>query len=352
MSGGLRVVFAGTPAFAAQALERLLGSRHQVVAVMTQPDRPAGRGQHPGASPVKARALAAGLPVLQPESLRLRAEPSNGSDEAPGRRRLREERNQGAADALATLGALAPDVIVVAAYGLILPPPVLDLPRLGCLNIHASLLPRWRGAAPIVRAIEAGDAESGICIMRMEEGLDTGPVGLVRRTAIAPDETAGRLHDRLAAIGADAIIDVLDLLGGVGTHSEIVFEPQAEHGVSYARKVDKAEARIRWDRDAAAVARQIRAFDPHPGAQSALARRPETAIRCFDATPVPTPVTDVDPEAGTIVSAGKDGLVVACGSGCVAIRSLQRAGGRRMSVAEFRRGFDLQPGDALVGATD
>ena len=223
---GLRVVFAGTPAFARVALDRLLWSRHPVLAVLTQPDRPAGRGQKPAMSPVKQAALAAGLPVLQPPGLRVRSEAELMAD--PSRR----EASEAAVDAITRLQALQADVMVVAAYGLILPPSVLALPRLGCLNIHASLLPRWRGAAPIVRAIEAGDAETGVGIMQMEAGLDTGPVALERRTAIGSADTAATLHDRLAVLGAEAIVEVLDQLAEARPDRPVVFRPQPDAGVT------------------------------------------------------------------------------------------------------------------------
>ncbi|MEO6270751.1 MAG: methionyl-tRNA formyltransferase, partial [Lautropia sp.] len=249
-SRGLRVVFAGTPVFAERALDRILASRHSVVGVLTQPDRPAGRGQKLAASAVKVRALSAGIPVEQPASLR---EPA----------------------AQAALRSLNPDVIVVAAYGLILPPAVLEIAPWGCLNIHASLLPRWRGAAPIVRAIQAGDSETGICIMRMGAGLDTGPVALTRRMPIRPDDSAGRLHDRLAELGAASILHILDQMGGASTYTDVNFEPQSSTGVIYAHKIHRSDAAIDWGLEAGTVANHIRAFDPSPGAHSALIRQPE-----------------------------------------------------------------------------
>ncbi|MGE0797810.1 MAG: methionyl-tRNA formyltransferase [Lautropia sp.] len=372
MPGGLRVAFAGTPAFADRALARLLESRHTVVAVLTQPDRLAGRGQKPTASPVKQRAIAAGIPVLQPPTLRQRGAPtgtgstgpagaaqpdqsdrsaesdqSDQSAESAEARALRLTRNAAAADALAALATLAPDVLVVAAYGLILPPPVLELPRLGCLNIHASLLPRWRGAAPIIRAVEAGDRETGICIMRMDAGLDTGAVGLVRTTPIGETESAGALHDRLAELGADAIVEVLDVLGEVSTDRVIEFRPQAEIGVSYAQKIGKAEARIDWRDDAAVIARRIRAFDPQPAAHATLARLPGTPIRLFGArAEVLPPAAGGDSAApGTIVRCDAAGLVIACGRGAIRVTELQRAGGRRLALTDFVRGCPLTAGD-------
>jgi methionyl-tRNA formyltransferase len=321
----LRVVFAGTPVFAERALDRLLASRHQVVGVLTQPDRPSGRGQKLTASPVKARAVAAGLPVQQPPRLRDAA-------------------------ARSALQSLRPDVVVVAAYGLILPPAALNIAPHGCLNIHASLLPRWRGAAPIVRAIQAGDSETGVCIMRMEAGLDTGPVALTVRTPIAASDTAGSLHDRLANLGGEAIVQVLDAMTGVGTHTALQFLPQPETGATYAHKIDRAEAAIDWSRPAATVANHLRAFDPLPGAHSALALQPDLTIRCFS----PSRPADVAgtgnaaAPAGTVLAVSADGLVVACGTGTLRVGELQRAGGRRLAVADFVRGHALEPGDAFI----
>jgi len=314
----LRVVFAGTPAFAEHALEAILASAHPVVGVLTQPDRPAGRGQKPAASPVKLRAQAAGVPVLQPPGFR---DPAS----------------------LQVLQALRPDVLVVAAYGLILPQAVLDIPPLGCLNIHASLLPRWRGAAPIVRAIQAGDRESGVCIMRMESGLDTGPVAITRTTPIAPDDTAGSLHDRLARMGAEAIVETLDSLVGVGAHNSLQFVSQPDRGVTYARKVEKAEARIDWGRDAAGIANSIRAFDPVPGATTALTRQPELPIRLF--MPAVIGGTTAASMPGEIVAVTPRGLLVATGNGILGVSQLQRAGGRRLAVSDFLRGHPIQAGE-------
>jgi len=326
-----RVVFAGTPAFAERALDALLAAGQRVVGVLTQPDRPAGRGQKLTPSPVKLRALAAGLPVLQPPTLR---DP----------------------DARQALAGLRPDVMVVAAYGLILPQSVLDIPRSGCLNIHASLLPRWRGAAPIVRAIQAGDRETGVCIMRMEAGLDTGPVAIRRRTAISSSDTAGSLHDRLAALGAEAIVEALQVIAGhsgeVGTDVGLHFEAQPEAGVTYAHKVDKREARIDWGLDAQALSCHIRAFDPQPGASSALARQPGEALRFFKPTLVEGHRPDDMPrnsgEPGEILAVDAAGIRVATGKGSLLIAELQRAGARRLAVADFIRGNRIEPGERLV----
>lgn len=323
----LRVAFAGTPEFAVPALRAIAGSSHTLVGVLTQPDRPKGRGRVLTPSPVKQAALELGVPVAQPETLRTEA----------GRAALEEWR---------------PDVLVVVAYGQILPPEVLKLPRLGCVNIHASLLPRWRGAAPIVRALQAGDAETGVCIMRMEAGLDTGPVALTVRTPIAPDDTAASLHDRLAELGAGAIVEVLDALAA--DPASVRFEPQPAEGVTYAHKVDKAEAVIDWRADAAAVANHIRAFDPAPGSRSALEREPQAPIRCYRPAVVPAGVQGEAaggaPEpAGTVLAASpEDGLVVACGTGAVRIGELQRPGGRRLPVAEYLRGQPVAPGERFL----
>ena len=338
----MRVVFAGTPAFAERALDAMLAAGHQVVGVLTRPDRPAGRGQKLTPSPVKVRAQAASLPVLQPSTLR-------------------------DADAQQALRDLRPDVMVVAAYGLILPQAVLDMAPLGCLNIHASLLPRWRGAAPIVRAIQAGDRETGVCIMKMEAGLDTGPVAIRRVAPISASDTAASLHDRLAALGAEAIVQALGLLvmtGEVGAHTGLRFERQPEAGVTYAHKVEKSEARIDWRLDAQALACHVRAFDPHPGANSALARQPGEAIRFFAPAVVAAdvreaaagvhagPATVAAPGAscapGEVLAVDDSGIRVATGNGSVVFGQLQRAGGRRLAVADFLRGHRIEPGERLV----
>ena len=316
------LVFAGTPAFAASALERLLtqagpGGRYVVRAVLTQPDRPAGRGQKLLASPVKAVALAHGLPVLQPLSLK---------DPA----------------AQAELATWAADYLVVAAYGLILPEAVLALPRAEPLNIHASLLPRWRDAAPINRAIEAGDAETGVCIMRMEKGLDTGPVCLRRTLAIGADETAGQLHDRLAALGAEAIVEALDgLVAG-----RLDFTAQPDQGVTYAHKLSKAETALDWSRPAIELARKIRALDPAPGAQSRLASAPDLALRLFE--PRPVPGHQAAAPAGRVIAADAEGLVLASGEGLLRIGQLQRPGGRRLPAKAFLAGHPIAVGDRFL----
>lgn len=310
-SSPLRVAFAGTPEFAARALAVIVEAGYDVPLVLTQPDRPAGRGMKLTPSAVKHYALAHGLTVDQPEKLR--------SD---------EER--------AALAACAPDVLVVAAYGLILPRAALDLPRLGCINIHASLLPRWRGAAPIQRAIAAGDAETGITIMRMEEGLDTGPMLLRRAIPIGAADTASALHDRLAALGAECIVEILPRLAAGA--SDAVMQPQ--DGVTYAAKISRAEAAVDWRRPAEETGRLIRAFDPFPGVQATLRN---TAIKLWTATPVAT-----SGEPGRVLAVSGDGITVACGEGALCLRQLQRPGGRRLPAEEFLRGFAVCAGERFA----
>ncbi len=293
----------GTPDFAVPALDAV-ATAHEVVAVYCQPPRPAGRGKRERPTPVQARAEALGLTVRHPESLR-------------------------GADAQADFAALDADVAVVAAYGLILPAPVLDAPRHGCLNIHASMLPRWRGAAPIQRAIMAGDAETGISIMRMQTGLDTGPVLLREATPIGAEETAGDLHDRLAAIGARLMVQALDQLGRL-TH-----EPQPKAGVTYAAKIDKAETGIDWSRPAAEIDRHIRGLSPFPGAWTRVGTARLKLLRSRRAAGSGPP--------GTVLH----GLTVACGDGAVEIAEGQREGRRPMPADELIRGMALAPGARL-----
>jgi len=306
----MRLVFAGTPAFAACALEAIVDAGHEVDLVLTQPDRPAGRGMALRPSEVKRVAQARGLTVSQPATLR-------GDSVRP---------------VLTQTGA---DAMVVAAYGLILPQWVLDAFPLGCLNIHASLLPRWRGAAPIQRAILAGDARTGISIMQMDAGLDTGPVLLARALDIAPDETAGRLHDRLATLGARCIVEALAQLAA-GSARAVA---QPVDGVTYAAKLDKDEARIDWTRPAAEVDRLVRAFNPFPGAATLLDGQ---ALKIWAAHPV-----EASGQPGAVIDASAERIVVACGSGALALDALQRAGGRRLPVREFQLGAQLQPGTRL-----
>ena len=305
----MRIVFAGTPEFARFALERLRGEGFDVALVLTQPDRPAGRGMKLQASPVKRFALEQGLPVLQPRSLRL-------DGKFPG----------DAAEAREALRAAAPEAMVVAAYGLILPPRVLELPSRGCLNIHASLLPRWRGAAPIQRAIEAGDAQTGVTIMQMDAGLDTGDMLLREAEPIRPDDSAATLHDRLADKGARLIIEALRSAARGALHAE----PQPGEGITYARKIDKSEARIDWTEPAELIERRIRALDPFPGASMDFDGQ---TIKIWRARKV---VAHGVP--GQVLEASSDRLIMACGRDALALDVLQRPGGRRLAAAEFLRG--------------
>jgi len=298
----------GTPDFAVPALEALARA-HDIAAVYCQPPRPAGRGKKPRPSPVQARAEALGLDVRHPA-------------------RLRDAGEQ------AAFAALDADVAVVVAYGLILPQPVLDAPRHGCLNIHASLLPRWRGAAPIHRAVMAGDTETGISIMRMEAGLDTGPVLLAEATPIAEDDTTGTLHDRLAAMGARLILQALDRL------SDLTPNPQPKAGITYAAKIDKAEARVDWSQPAEVVTRHIRGLSPFPGA---WVTTPVGRLKLLNARVALEPVTgQVRP--GEVLA----GLTLACGTGAVEITEAQREGKRPMQADELLRGLDLPLGTILA----
>jgi methionyl-tRNA formyltransferase len=316
----MRVAFAGTPEFAATALLALLDAGFDVPLVLTQPDRPAGRGLKTLPSPVKQLALARHLPLAQPRSLRLDG-------------RFPED----AAAAREAIAAAAADVMVVAAYGLILPAWVLQAPRRGCVNIHASLLPRWCGAAPVQRAIEAGDAHTGITIMQMDEGLDTGAIIATRPTAIDAGDTTGSLLTRLAAIGAEAVVAVLKAAPWAS-------QPQPEHGATYAAKIDKREAAIDWAADAAQIERRVRAFDPAPGCSLAIGGEPVKLWRARVADGMPPR------PAGEIVMADR-ALIVACGSGHLELLELQRAGGRRMPAAAFLAARpELRPGIRLTMA--
>ncbi len=297
----LRIVFAGTPAFAVPCLDVLLRGPDRPLAVYTQPDRPVGRGRKLEASPVKQAAQAAGIEVRQPETLR----------------------DPGTIDALR---ALAPDLLVVVAYGLLLPAKVLAIPRFGCWNVHASLLPRWRGAAPIQRAIEAGDTETGVCLMKMERGLDTGPVLLSLRTPIGADEDAGQLHDRLSLLGAEVLGDGLGLLrAGLVPQPR----PQPDAGVTYAHKLDKAEARIDWTQPAALLARRVRAFRPWPVAEAELAGE---RLRIHRAVAIEG---RAGARPGTLLGAAAAGIDVACGDGALRLLEVQREGGRAMPARDF-----------------
>ncbi len=318
----MRLAFAGTPDFARVALARLHAAGFEIALVLTQPDRPAGRGMKVLASPVKAFALAHGIAVAQPRGLRL---DGKFADDA------------GAAEAL--LRAAAPEVIVVAAYGLILPPWLLALPRHGCLNVHASLLPRWRGAAPIQRAIEAGDDITGVTIMQMDAGLDTGAMLLAETVAIAPDHTAGALQTELAALGGELVVRALGAL----VNGPLVGRPQPEVGVTYAHKITKAEATIDWREQAATIERRLRAFDPAPGARSFL---DSETITCWRGVVVPG-----GGQPGTIVAVDGGAVTVACGEGRLALTELQRAGGRRMAADALLNGWTPPPGAAFAPCT-
>lgn len=319
MTESLRVVFAGTPEFAASALAALLQAGFSVPLVLSQPDRPAGRGMKLQASPVKQLALQHGIAVAQPQSLRL---DGKYPDEAAAARQ-------------ALLDARA-DVMVVAAYGLILPQWVLDLPRLGCLNIHASLLPRWRGAAPIHRAIEAGDAETGITIMQMDAGLDTGDMLLIESLPIAADDTTTRLHDKLAGLGGRMIVEALQR----AAQGELKATVQPVEGVCYAHKIEKAEAQIDWQQDAAQIARRLRAFDPFPGGLSSLGGEP---IKCWQGDCVAD--SGLSGAPGTVLRVDEAGVLVACGQQALRLTELQRAGGKRLPAAAFLQARPIQVGD-------
>ncbi|MGO4551104.1 methionyl-tRNA formyltransferase [Lysobacter sp. 2RAF19] len=297
----MRIVFAGTPEFAVPSLVAA-AQRNEVVAVYTQPDRPAGRGRTLAPSPIKREALKRGLPVLQPETLKTEL-------------------------ARDVLRALQPDVLVVVAYGLLLPQSILDIPKFGCWNVHASLLPRWRGAAPIQRAIEAGDTQTGACLMQMEKGLDTGPVLLKQSLEIGQYETAGQLHDRLSTLGAQVLADGLGLLRA---GMRPVPQPQPEAGATYARKLEKSEARLDWTQAADVLARKVRAFDPWPMAEGEIAG---DIVRIHRAAPIEGRGTP-----GTVLAAGRDGIDIACGEGALRIRVLQRAGGKAITAADYLNG--------------
>ena len=320
--GRLRVAFAGTPEFARVALRDLLSAGFDVPLVLTQPDRPAGRGMKLQASPVKQLAQQHEISVVQPRSLRLDG-------------RYPED----ATAAREALLAARADVMVVAAYGLILPQWVLDLPARGCLNIHASLLPRWRGAAPIHRAIEAGDPDTGVTIMQMDAGLDTGAMLLMERLAIAPADTTASLHDRLAALGGRLIVEALELAACGG----LTPVPQPADGITYAHKIEKVESTIDWSLPAMVIARRIRAFDPFPGASTECAGETIKVWACE----IDSELSNADKRYGLILSVTSGGVSVACGEGVLCLTTLQRAGGKRLAAADFLRGFDLKPGMLL-----
>ncbi|GMW06445.1 MAG: methionyl-tRNA formyltransferase [Nevskiales bacterium] len=303
-----RIVFAGSPQFAVPALARLVDSRHRLVAVLTQPDRPAGRGRRLQASAVKEYALARGLEVLQPVSLR------------------RDE------DVIARLRACAADLMVVVAYGLILPRSVLEIPARGCINLHASLLPRWRGAAPIQAAVLAGDERTGVSLMRLDEGLDTGPVAASRTVVIGPAETAGELHDRLALLGADLLLDEIEgVLDGTAA-----FAPQGTQDVTYAGKLSKEEARLDWSEPALTLERRVRAYNPWPVAETRL---DGLQLRCWMARALAGGASGQRP--GTVVASGTEGVDVQTGNGLLRLTSLQLAGRQRLDAGVFANGYAL-----------
>ena len=321
MNRTLNVGFAGTPEFARVALAKLIAAGYPVHLVLTQPDRPAGRGMKLQASPVKQLALEHGLPVLQPASLK------------------KGEEAEHALNALKTAAhGQTLDVLIVAAYGLILPQTVLDAPRLGCLNIHGSLLPRWRGAAPIQRCIEAGDAETGVCIMQMEAGLDTGPVRLWRSLPIEHTDTTTTLHDKLADLGGDLLVEALDSLAS-GT---LPLVPQPEVGVTYAEKITKAEGVINWHRSAVELQRTLRAFDPFPGANTVWGSEP---LKCFD--PETVVLAGLMGQPGEVLSVDGSGIEVQCGQGVLRIRTLQKAGSKRQPAQQVAQALGLQAGNQL-----
>lgn len=319
MSHSLRVIFAGTPEFAAAALAAIHEAGFTVPLVLTQPDRPAGRGMKLQASPVKRYAQEHGIAVAQPPSLR-----RNGKYPAE------------AAAALDLLRATPHDVMVVAAYGLLLPQEVLDIPPRGCINIHGSILPRWRGAAPIHRAIEAGDGETGITLMQMDAGLDTGPMISEARTPIAPDDTTATLHDRLAQLGAKLIVEGLVALERDGA---LPSTPQPAEGATYAEKIGKHEAALDWRRPAAELARRIRAFDPFPGGAATL---DGAQLKLWAAEPVARANAGATP--GEILEVSPAGVLVACGEGALRLTQLQKPGGKRLPVREFLGGMPLAAG--------
>jgi methionyl-tRNA formyltransferase len=307
----VKIIFAGTPQFAANALVALM-KEHQIIAVLTQPDRPSGRGMHLTASPVKQLALQHGLPVLQPTTLKT-------------------------AEAQQAIAQLDADVMVVAAYGLILPKAILQIPRQGCFNIHASLLPRWRGAAPIQRAILEGDAETGITIMQMDEGLDTGDMLLKKNCAITAEDTAQTLHDKLAELGAQAIIEALQQLERV----ELLPQKQDSQQATYAAKLSKTEAQMDWMQSAEQLERAVRGYFPFPVAQTHFGETPIKILRASikeGKSAIP----------GTVIGETKDYILVACGKGALALEVLQKPGGKALPVAQFVQGFPIKVGDSFI----
>jgi methionyl-tRNA formyltransferase len=338
----MNIIFAGTPEFARSALAALLAAGHRVPLVLTQPDRPAGRGLKLQASPVKLLALEHGITLAQPRSLRL--DGKYPEDAAAAHQAISQAIDQAIDHGQA-------DVMVVAAYGLILPQWVLDAPRFGCLNIHASLLPRWRGAAPIHRAIESGDTHTGITIMQMDAGLDTGDMLLVDKLAIADNDTTTSLHDKLAELGGRSIVRALDLAarGGLaavpqprapqGASLQVV----AQLGITYAHKIDKAEARIDWSQSAQTIERKVRALDPSPGCTAQIAGESVKITR----SKISSILSSISMGYGTICYINSTEIGVQCGQGVLALTQLQRAGGKRLAAADFVHGFALQVGQKL-----
>jgi methionyl-tRNA formyltransferase len=325
MAHSLRVVFAGTPEFAAAALRAIVGAGFPVPLVLTQPDRPAGRGMKLHASAVKQAALEHQIPVAQPPSLRRDGKyPTEASA------------------ALDLLCATPHDVMVVAAYGLLLPQEVLEIAPHGCINIHASLLPRWRGAAPIHRAVEAGDTHSGITIMQMDVGLDTGPMLSESSLSIEPADTMATLQDKLAALGARMIVEALTALE---TQGALTPTPQPAEGATYAKKIGKEEAALDWREPADVLARRIRAFDPFPGA---VAQWHGAPLKIWSAEVADAPADEFAVEPGTVISVSQQGIVVACGDRALRLTELQKPGGKRLAVREFLAGVDLGPGQVLA----
>ncbi|MEI6716850.1 MAG: methionyl-tRNA formyltransferase [Betaproteobacteria bacterium] len=326
----MRILFAGTPEFAAVAMQSLILAGHTLCGVLTQPDRPAGRGMKLQASAVKTLALQHHIAVEQPRSLRLDGKYPE--------------------DALAAqkfIQAAKADVMVVAAYGLILPQWVLDMPRLGCLNIHASLLPRWRGAAPIHRAIEAGDTHTGVVIMQMDAGLDTGDMLVTQQIEIAPQDTTARLHDKLADVGGALIVQTL----ADAQSNKLVRTPQPVDGITYAHKIEKQEAALDWRLNAKQLAQRVRAFNPFP---VATFHANAEVIKVWSAYVFTDTDTDIEPTTrilGTVLRADEDGIHIACGRGVLCITELQKAGGKRLPAAEFLRGFDIAVGSVCKGST-
>ena len=309
----MKIIFAGTPAFAAAALAALHAHGHQIALVLTQPDRAAGRGMKLKVSAVAETALKLGLPLAKPDSLKGEA-------------------------IQMTLRTVAPDVMVVAAYGLILPQSVLDIPKYGCINIHASLLPRWRGAAPVQRAIEAGDSETGIAIMQMNAGLDTGPVLLTRTCEILPDETSATLFPKLTLVAATAIVDAIEKLHLL----KAIAQPAA--GVTYARKIGKTDSRVDWHLPAQEIERRMRAFDPTPGCESSIA---DVQLKIWRATQN-LARDDGSVAPGTVTSVTQDSLTVQCGVGALNLITVQKTGGKRMAIADFLRGITIQTGSRFL----